>query len=62
MITYDESIYDVLTSTFRFKGLKSDPKPTGKFHGRIISGESTFFEKDTQEVYFYDTDRWLPQP
>lgn len=62
MITYKEKIYDLLTSTFEFKGLSSDAKPTGTFHGRVISGESSFFEKDTQEVYFYDTNNWLPQP
>ena len=62
MITYEVKAYDKDNATFAFKGLSTDTKPTGTFNGSGISGESTFFEKDTQEVYFYDTNAWLPQP
>lgn len=62
MITYEATAYDKDHVTFKFKGLSTDTKPTGTFNGKGISGESTFFEKDTQQVFFYDTDDWLPQP
>lgn len=62
MITYEASVYDENTTTFKFKGLSTDTKPTGTFKDKGISGESTFFEKDTQQVFFYDTNGWLPQP
>lgn len=62
MITYSEKPYDLTHTTFKFKGLSTDTKPTGRFNGRLISGESSFFEKDTQTPYFYDNNGWLPQP
>lgn len=62
MITYEVKSYDKNHATFKFKGLSTDTKPTGIFNGHEISGESSFFEKDTQQVFFYDTDDWLPQP
>ena len=62
MITYQAKAYDETHATFSFKGLSTDTKPTGTYAGQGISGESTFFEKDTQEVYFYDDNDWLPQP
>lgn len=62
MITYEVSAYDKDNATFKFKGLSTDTKPKVMFNDMGISGESTFFEKDTQEVFFYDTDDWLPQP
>lgn len=62
MITFKETVYDENNSTFKFKGLSTDTKPKGIFHNRGISGESSFFEKDTQQVFFYDNDDWLPQP
>lgn len=48
----------------RFKGLSTDTKPTVKFKSIPITNGSSFFELDTQEVYFYDgsTDSWLAQP
>lgn len=51
-------------STFSFKGLSSDSKPTEIFDGTVIKNGSAFFEMDTQEVYFYDGDSktWLAQP
>lgn len=62
MITYDVKPRSDGTYDFSFKGLSTDTKPTGSHDNMAISGSSTFFEKDTQEVFFYDTDDWLPQP
>lgn len=47
-----------------FKGKSTDTKPTERWYSEKIINGSTFFEMDTQEVYFYDgdTDSWLPQP
>lgn len=47
-----------------FKGLSTDSKPTVKYGDIPITNGSTFFEMDTQEVYFYDggSDSWLAQP
>lgn len=47
-----------------FKGLSTDTKPTVKFGDQAIVNGSSFFEMDTQTVYFYNgaTDTWLPQP
>lgn len=47
-----------------FKGLSSDDKPTGYWFTEKIVNGSSFFETDTQEVYFYngENDSWLPQP
>lgn len=47
-----------------FKGLSTDTKPTVNFGELPIVNGSSFFEMDTQEVYFYDgaTDSWLAQP
>ena len=45
-------------------GLSTDTKPTGSFEGKKIANASSFFEMDTQNVYFYDgaTSDWLSQP
>lgn len=61
MVTLDKS--DV-NEPLSFKGLSTDTKPTVKFNSLPIFNGSTFFEMDTQEVYFYDgdTNDWLPQP
>ncbi len=61
MITLDKS--DV-NEPLSFKGLSTDTKPTVKYKSLAITNGSTFFEMDTQDVYFYDgaTDSWLPQP
>lgn len=61
MITLDKS--DV-NEPLSFKGLSTDSKPTVKFDSLPILNGSSFFEMDTQEVYFYDgaTDSWLTQP
>ena len=61
MITLDKS--DV-NEPLSFKGLSTDTKPTVKYDSLKIVNGSTFFEMDTQEVYFYDggTDTWLAQP
>ena len=46
------------------KGLSTDTKPTVKYDDLKIINGSTFFEMDTQQVFFYDgdTDDWLEQP
>jgi len=61
MITLSKS--DV-TEELSFKGLSTDTKPTVKFNDLKIVNGSTFFEMDTQDVYFYDggSDSWLAQP
>lgn len=50
--------------TISFKGLHSDEKPVKKFGEFKITNGSSFFEMDTQDVYYYDgeTDSWLTQP
>ena len=47
-----------------FKGLSTDTKPTQTFNGLAITNGSSFFEMDTQDVYFYDgaAEKWLDQP
>lgn len=61
MVTLDKS--DV-NEPLSFKGLSTDTKPTVKYGNLPILNGSTFFEMDTQEVYFYNgaTDSWLAQP
>ena len=61
MVTLDKS--DV-NEPLSFKGLSTDSKPTVKYNSLPIKNGSSFFEMDTQEVYFYDggTDSWLTQP
>lgn len=61
MVTVDKSS---MNEPLSFKGLSSDTKPTVKWDSSPILNGSTFFEMDTQEVYFYDggTDTWLAQP
>lgn len=57
-------VKDDTTNELSFKGLSTDTKPTVKYDDLPIINGSTFFEMDTQEVYFYDgdTDDWLDQP
>lgn len=57
-------VKDDTTNELSFKGLSTDTKPTVKYDDLAIINGSTFFEMDTQEVYFYDgdTDDWLDQP
>ena len=45
-------------------GLSTDTKPTVSFEGLKLTNGSTFFEMDTQNVYFYDeeSEDWLDQP
>lgn len=64
MISYEVKAQTVDKSEFSFKGLSTDTKPTVEHDGINIANGSTFFEMDTQEVYFYDgaTDDWLEQP
>ena len=61
MITFDKSD---TTKEIAFKGLSTDTKTTDSFEGMPIVNGSSFFEMDTQDVYFYDgaTDAWLDQP
>lgn len=55
---------DDTTEELSFKGLSTDTKPTVTYDDLKITNGSTFFEMDTQEVYFYDEEGsdWLPQP
>lgn len=55
---------DDTTNELSFKGLSTDTKPTVEYDSLKITNGSTFFEMDTQEVFFYDgdTDTWLDQP
>lgn len=64
MISYSVKAQLKDTAEFAFKGLSTDSKPTDVFIGKNIGNGSTFFEMDTQEVYFYDggTNSWLAQP
>lgn len=52
------------TNELSFKGLSTDTKPTVNYNSLKITNGSTFFQMDTQEVYFYDeaTESWLAQP
>lgn len=61
MVTIDENSTKEALS---FKGLSTDTKPTLKWKSQPILNGSTFFEMDTQEIYFYDegTNSWLAQP
>ena len=47
-----------------FRGLSADTKPTVSYQGLKVTNSSTFFEMDTQNVYFYDeeNENWLAQP
>lgn len=55
---------DDTTEELSFKGLSTDIKPTVTYDDLKITNGSSFFEMDTQEVYFYDeaTESWLDQP
>ena len=61
MITLNKS--DV-NEPLSFMGLSTDSKPTQNYNGLKIKNGSTFFEMDTQQVFFYNgaTDSWLAQP
>ncbi len=55
---------DDVTNKLKFDGLSTDTKPTGTFNGMKIVNGSSFFEMDTQEIYFYNeaANAWLEQP
>lgn len=57
-------VKDDTTKELSLKGLSTDTKPIGSFEGMKLTNGSTFFEMDTQEVYFYDEEGgdWLDQP
>lgn len=57
-------VKDDTTNELSFKGLSTDTKPTVKYDDLEIINGSTFFEMDTQQIFFYDgdTDDWLEQP
>lgn len=57
-------VKDDTTNELSFKGLSTDTKPSVKYDDLKIINGSTFFEMDTQQVFFYDgdTDDWLEQP
>lgn len=48
--------YNNEADNIEFYGLSTDTKPTGKYGSRVIGNGSSFFEMDTQDVYFYDED------
>lgn len=61
MVTVNKSD---ISDELNFKGKSTDTKPEETFAGMKIVNGSTFFEMDTQEIYYYDgaTDKWLDQP
>lgn len=64
MISYSVKALGHDNFEFAFKGASTDTKPTGVCDDMKIANGSTFFEMDTQEVYFYDGDTsdWFAQP
>lgn len=48
----------------KFRGLHKDTKPIKKFKEFKVTNGSSFFEMDTQDVYFYneETHSWVPDP
>ena len=64
MISYDVRAYEEGNNEFHFKGLSTDTKPEGIYQGKQIANGSSFFEMDTQLIYYYDgaTNKWLDQP
>lgn len=60
MVTFTKNTQENILS---FKGLSTDEKPTGSFHGLKIPNGSSFLEIDTQNMVFYDEEnaRW-PEP
>lgn len=57
MITVEaqHNVVDRLNKTsFEFRGLSTDEKPTETYLGANISNGSIFIEIDTQKVLFYD--------
>lgn len=63
MISYSLTAQTENDYEFGFKGLSTDTKPTGEYDGKAIANGSSFFEMDTQAVFYYDggTDSWLGQ-
>ena len=64
MISYAVKAFEAGNAKFSFQGASTDTKPTGTYNSMVIANGSTFFEMDTQEVYFYDGDNstWFAQP
>lgn len=64
MISYSVKAQKAGDFEFAFKGASTDTKPTGVCDNMTIANGSTFFEMDTQEVYFYDgaNSDWFAQP
>lgn len=64
MITYDVNKQIGNEAELSFKGLSTDTKPINTHDGYDLMNGSSFFEMDTQDVYFYNgtTDTWLAQP
>ena len=44
------------SAQFDLRGMSTDTKPTGTFHGDDIGNGSSFLEIDTLNVNFYDED------
>ena len=49
------------SNRLKFSGLSTDTKPTKTYLNTTIADMSMFFEKDTQDWYFYnaDTETWV---
>lgn len=64
MITYDVEKQIGELAKLSFQGLSTDTKPTQAHDGFSMMNGCSFFEMDTQDVYFYDgnTNTWLAQP
>ena len=56
MITAFRSEGDNSLSTFTFKGLSSDTKPTEEWAGIKIKNGSSFLEIDTHNIKFFDAE------
>ncbi len=56
MVTYDGIPKTESEQNFDFVGLSTDTKPTGSVDGMTIRNGSSFFELDTQTLFFYDAD------
>lgn len=56
MITAFRVDGDNSLSTFSFKGLSTDTKPTDKWSGIEIKNGSSFMEINTHKIFFFDAD------
>jgi len=64
MVTVERQnkVIDRLNKTsFEFRGLSTDTKPTNKYKDVNIANGSLFIEMDTEDLFFYneDTSSWV---